>query len=307
MVMSRGRSARRGPVFVAALLCAALATGCTQDDGGTAAAAGAAGKGDGSGNWPSPQATSGLTAGLALPIQSYLVTYDQQVTVLRAQQSVQRACMKRLGFDYDPPEPGRYPPPSADDANMVRRYGIADLAQARTHGYHLAHDSGEPPAYEVASAANAALTGRNAKGAAVAGVPEGGCLGESVRRIGELDGSLASRLNNEGFDASKANPKVREVVQAWSACMRRKGYTSPTPLDAAKLADSLSAPTPSRAETDIAVADVECKKSTDLVQVWFKEETRIQDELIEKNQLALQEAKKTTEEAVRNATRAASR
>ncbi|MFE6285600.1 hypothetical protein [Streptomyces sp. NPDC057877] len=256
--------------------------------------------------WPSAQATSGLTKGMTLPIQAYLVSYPQQVTVLRAQHSVQKECMKRLGFEYNPREPGHFPPPNADDANMSRRYGVADLEQAREYGYRLPGNSGEPPADEkISEAANAALLGRTSSGEEVttAGVPEGGCLGESERRIGTLDGALASRLNNEGFDASKALPKVRAVVQKWSTCMRGKGYAVATPLDAAKLAGSAggSGAAPAR-ETEIAVADVECKKSTDLVSVWFTEESRIQSDLIERNQLALQEAKDGVEAAIKNAT-----
>lgn len=308
-----GRLGRR---FSVALACVVITTGCSQsggsdgavtDQGPAYATGGNLGEADRS-KWPSAQATSGLTKGLTLPIQTYLVSYSQQVTVLRAQHSVQKECMKKLGFEYNPSEPGHFPPPSADDANMLRRYGVADLEQAREYGYRLPNDSGEPPVdAEISDAANAALMGRTSSGEKVTtpGVPADGCLGESERRIGTLDGTLASRLNNEGFDASKASPKVRAVVQKWSSCMQGKGYTVTTPLEAANLVDSQGSGSASSSETDVAVADVECKKSTDLVPVWFEEETRIQNELIEKNQLALQEAKRKAEAALKNATRAA--
>ncbi|ANW19213.1 hypothetical protein I3J09_13940 [Streptomyces clavuligerus] len=284
-----------------------MVTGCARDDDrtGNGTTAGAPRDPD-RGTWPAAQAADGLAKGLALPLQSYLIGYAQQVTVLRAQQALQSACMAKFGFTYEPPEPGLHPPPSADDANMPRRYGVADLEQVRRHGYHLPDNSGEPPAYSMESeAAEAALMGRTKTGEkpTTAGIPEGGCLGESERRIGRVDGALASRLNNQGFDSSQADPAVREVVGKWSACMRQKGYTVSTPLDAAELPGSLNAPSPTPREIAVAVADVECKQSTDLVAVWFAAETAIQNELIEKNQLALQEAKQTTEAAVRNAAR----
>ncbi|MFJ2746239.1 hypothetical protein ACIO3O_42000 [Streptomyces sp. NPDC087440] len=300
---------RRGIGSVVVLVGAMLVAGCSQGGNGGLGADSPKGAAPTDstegGKWPAAQAQSGLAKGLSLPLQPYLVSYSQKVTVQRAQLAVQRSCMKRLGFSYNPPEPGHFPPPSADDANMPRRYGLSDLDEARERAYRLP-ETGEPPADEVVSeAANAALMGRSSSGgqSASGGVPAGGCVGESERRIGALDGSLAGRLNNESFEASKADPKVRAAVQSWSTCMRGKGYTVSTPLDAAKLVRVKGEPplNPSKREINVATADVECKKSTNLVDSWFKAESAIQEELIEKNQLALQEDKGATEAAVKKA------
>ncbi|WP_344325609.1 hypothetical protein [Kitasatospora putterlickiae] len=236
-------------------------------------------------------AQNGLAKGVALPLQSYMLGYPSRVAVQKAQLRVQRECMARLGFDYNPPAPGLHPPPNFDGANMARRYGITVREEAEKTGYHLAADSGPAPLFEPSQAESVALRGQGGNGEkpADARVPEGGCLGEGARQVGELDETLVDQLNGESLERSRTDPAVTKVFADWSACMKTKGFTVTDPLTATEQLPSRGAREATAQEVLMAVADVACKSDTSLVRIWADTETRIQNEQIAQNQLALSE------------------
>jgi hypothetical protein len=64
-------------------------------------------------------------------------SYEDQVTVEQAASDLQQSCMKDYGIDLTLPRAGANPPPSDNDANIERRYGITDRAEAEKYGYEL--------------------------------------------------------------------------------------------------------------------------------------------------------------------------
>jgi hypothetical protein len=70
---------------------------------------------------------------------------------------------------------------------------------------------------------------------------------------------------------AKTDPRVLEATQKWSACMKEAGYDFATPKDAASFVwDNKSQyDDPDEKEKKTAVKDFECKKSTNLMTVWY--------------------------------------
>lgn len=263
-------------------------------------------------NWPVAVPDTGLAKGLVLPLEEYMMHYPDEVTLDNVSHRMTAECMARYGFHYVPAPAGNNPPPSVDAANMVRRYGIMDSAQAGRYGYHLAHDTGQQPVpLKVTAAEYTVLTGRAAAGRAESAaklnyrgkdVPQGGCLGEAARKSGEnVDQTLVERLNKDSLDRSQTEPRVRAAIGAWSACMKKNGYTIADPLVAG---DRIGGDSPSGSEIDQAVADVSCKATTGLVQVWYQADAALQRKEIEQNRLALSKVKQQLRTALRNAAKA---
>ncbi|MFD5620354.1 hypothetical protein [Streptomyces yangpuensis] len=75
-------------------------------------------------------------------------------------------------------------------------------------------------------------------------------------------------------------PAVTKALAEWSQCMDGKGHKGlTTPFDAANRVPHVVG-RPSPEEIAIAVAEVDCKQQTGLVDVWFKEESRLQTALV---------------------------
>ncbi|WP_181787110.1 hypothetical protein [Streptomyces phytophilus] len=260
--------------------------------------------------WPQADVDSGLAKDLKLPVEAYLQTYPEQVTIQQANNTLQRDCMGRFGFDFAPPAPGSHPPGEYNSANMKRRYGITDLGEARQHGYQPPEPVEEWTPYEpegevanyvfdlTVSEGQSAPTGQDYQGM---DIPEGGCRGESDRIIGEFGDELASKINVDTFQRLKQDPRAIQVNQEWAACMQTRGYSFTSPLEA--IDQAFSAPADGAAQDEIsqAVADVECKKSTDLVNVYFSVETEMQEEEIGRQRPALDEQKEKNDQVVQNA------
>ncbi|MEU9879777.1 hypothetical protein [Streptomyces phaeochromogenes] len=256
--------------------------------------------------WPSPTPERGLTKGLSLPVEKYLVGYTDVVQWQRAQRDLWVSCMARFGFEkFNPPIPGVNPPAEFNDANMSRRYGASDATQAAEYGYHLPPEHmDEPPTWEPAAGPEDAvflgdgpeLSGGTYKGVTV---PEGGCRGEAERQLGHLaQGENASKANASSMTESLQRPAVQNVFARWAACMKTKGYTFDDPYKPAG-SFNLSAPMASTEEIEVATADVACKGETGLISAWYAEETAIQRQQIaaKKTSLDAELAERNTVEA----------
>ena len=219
--------------------------------------------------------------------------------------------MARYGFTYSAPSASTEASLSSDDANMPRRYGITDKSQAAEFGYHAAVSDDAPPQVPSLSANEyLVLTGsapRMPVGSALPSVdgkkiPSGGCAGSAMAQLGAtIDTALVDRLDTESLDKSQADPKVQAVLRLWSECMKAKGYTVSTPLRAPDLAPSSNEAAPTAEEIAVATADVDCKAKTNLVAVWFTDESAVQQQEIEQNQLALTATRNQITAAVRKA------
>lgn len=255
--------------------------------------------------WPQATPTAGLAKGLFLPLEAYMETYQDTVSIDNAERHLESTCLADYGFHLTFPPAGQTPPPSADDSNMPRRYGITDRAVAAQYGYGLPdgmqHQEGTKMPTLTKSQVEV-LTGRTSirhspadPAPAMApstyqGKPihKDGCAGWAKDQLGTrtMDFSLVSRLDGESLTQSQQTPAVRNVISAWSRCMKGKGYTIDTPYDADKIVPHVDGH-PSKDEIRVALADIDCKKSTNLVKVWFAEEAKIQQQQIKDHQSEL--------------------
>ncbi len=265
-------------------------------------------------------ATLATADGQALPIAPYLISPDEDRRIEAARTALIGSCMKRFGFDYAPPALGEKPD------LMTRRYYLTDAASAAVRGYHRDDrpDGGEqaPPPQAVSPEMQTVLgRGRAAPApdgsTAPAGgtyrgiaVPEGGCLGEADDALAAGGGTIqddpaASEINGRSFEASMADGRVKAAFADWSRCMKEKGHSYGTPVDAVSDKRWLSSPTATEPEIAAATADVECKRRTNVVGIWFAVETAYQSRDVRANLPHLQQARKAVDTALANAAAAA--
>ncbi|MGV9286669.1 hypothetical protein [Streptomyces sp. NPDC003719] len=308
---------RRFRIAAAAVAAASVAlAGCSSssdgtDAGDTTAARAAAAAGDTS-KWPRAVADQGLVRGLTLPLQPYMQTYQDAMVIERAARTLQTECMAGYGFTVVFPPVGVNPPPNADDSNMPRRYGISDRAAAAKYGYQLPPDTAEHPApLDLSPAATAVLTGRKGTGPRAEPapptyngrkIPKGGCQQQAFDELGaRIDFTLPSRLDHDSLVKSQEDPRVRSTIGAWSTCMKGKGFTVADPFAAVDMAFRNGAGAADQKQITLALADIDCKKETNLVAVWHKVDAEIQSRQVEENQLALQQLRDRNTKAVKAA------
>jgi hypothetical protein len=251
--------------------------------------------------WPSPQVESGLAAGMRLPLQDYMVAYPDEVAIENAKDKTKTACMAQQGFTFSPPASGATPALSYDSMNMERRYGVTDAGTAQTYGYQ-ASGAVEEPADDTA--AEEAAEGRDEAWFDALDT----CVAEANKKVGVLyETDVAGDLAAESLDATTSNPKVQAALSNWQACMARESYqTGATPQQAGESFTQSAPAQPSAAETQMAVADVGCKKSSNLVSAWYQAETSYQTKQITDHKADLEAEKARNAELIANA-RAANR
>lgn len=309
----------RRTVYVLLAITAACAVGCQSTSTATKS------------TQPAPSGSTGAPVGAtytgpALPIEAYLIKNSERDEVTAARQILIKQCMDGFGFDYRVPRAQPDRNPSGDSANMARHYGLTDTATASAFGYHLpgtgptglgTPDPSTDPS--MSAAEQAVMLGRENAATSVTltdspvlktfagkAVPAGGCTGDADRRLGgELDERLAEQIDIQGFRQSSSDPRVVAVLQKWSVCMQRNGYTAKTLADVPGPLGNSPGPTP--AEIQMARTDVTCKQQANLVPVWFAVESQIEKNLIEQNQLALTEARTVTENSLAAAAKIAGR
>ncbi|MFE6836809.1 MULTISPECIES: hypothetical protein [unclassified Streptomyces] len=234
--------------------------------------------------------TKGLAVGLTLPLDEFTAKPADGYAWKVAVQDQWRSCMARYGFkNFGPPQASDQAARAQADATMGRRYGVSDLDLAKKYGHHLPNDIKEPARWEPAPGAETAVftgKGPELKGSTYAGkeVPQDGCRGEARRQFPVPQSPEAEQVGVRVFDETKTDPDVVKAFAQWSSCMKGKGYQQSHPLeDLGALGISLSTPTAGKEEIAHAVADVECKRETDLIKVWNGKETEKQRKAIEQN------------------------
>ncbi|MFK4104958.1 hypothetical protein ACI2L1_33775 [Streptomyces sp. NPDC019531] len=259
---------------------------------------------------------------LVLPIEPYLFTNRQMTGILRARQALVAPCMRQFGIDWPA---GRTPgdstaadPGMRNAANIARRYGITDPADAARHGYHLASGNRQKSAKGSSSRPDAdtlaVLTGRTDDGAPAPiryhgrAIPEGGCQGQATARLtGDPQGlgndQLVNEINIVSYQRSQADARVKSVFRAWSACMRQRGYSYAAPTEAPGKAPQFTGPTPTRTEIALARADVACKRDTNVIGVWFAVDAAYQRQMMSSKSRELARAKNSIRTQTANADR----
>ncbi|MEV7289738.1 hypothetical protein AB0O01_35180 [Streptomyces sp. NPDC093252] len=229
---------------------------------------------------PAPEAEANP---LPLPVQKYLLTPSVMSEINPATLILANSCLQQQNITpvkHTAPPDGREN--RSDPYEVGRRYGPIIESDVNAYGYHL------PPGWfgEATSAPKMSASQKAAMNGPT------GCLAAARKElIGErsLDSPIARQISSKSFMESLKDPKVKAATADWSACMAKKGHSYTGPLEALSKAD-LTTPEPSPAELRIASADYSCKVSTDLISIWQKVETGIQEKEIAKNLPALEKA-----------------
>ena len=261
-----------------------------------------------------------------LPIQAYRPTTEQLRTLARAEIKLVDGCVKGFGIGW---KPAPALPAIGPRTMLDWRYGIHDAGMSAKFGYQV--DPAQQARYDAALravderprlAADAQLVlggtdvpaellrevGPEARRGYFAGrkIPKDGCFGEARRTLGgsaQGVSPLVQRLTNESYRRSMEDPFVKAVFAHWSACMKAEGFTYPAPMAAND--DPRFRPRPegvSRVEIDTALADIGCRATHRVTEIWHEAETRIQRASIASNATALAADRRALDTTLRKAT-----
>lgn len=246
-------------------------------------------------------------AGLTFPIDAYRVTASQSLAIQNALQILTARCAKQFGVTV--PVQLRTTEPVLDYRHL---YGVTDVAEARRWGYQvppaqapsgpatsdgpeLSRDdmtvvSGWPQGKIGDPAHPPAGLVRNGRK-----VPVGGCRGEATRTLELKDNEnpqespTVRSIADGASHQAQADTRVVAAFNAWSQCMKNRGYTYRTPWE------PIDKPWPQPAgseETNTAVADASCKKEVNLINIWYGIEVAYENVLIQRYLTTLTEEKR---------------
>ncbi|MFI9307187.1 hypothetical protein [Streptomyces triculaminicus] len=202
--------------------------------------------------------------------------------------------MARFGFRYDYAGPPGFRPRN----RTQYRYGITNAREASVHGFappgsprtQTSRREDPPLTAEmtlvlggtdepgVMPGSQDAKGGQRVNGQTV---PDGGCFGEAMDSLkarnkwGGGDAPLARRIAAESFEHSRQDQRVTAAFTRWSQCMRDRGFTYADPL-AAGDDPAWKTPTPSARERTAATATAECKRTHNVVGIWWTVEAAYQ-------------------------------
>ncbi|WP_143589796.1 hypothetical protein [Streptomyces africanus] len=234
-----------------------------------------------------------VVAAMSLPLDAYQLSPEDYERSQQALWQLTTACMQDVGFTSFAFTPSTGTSEEIEEHEDLR-YGTYDQQDAERLGYRpdfggharVAAIGGEEPHFTPEE--EAALDGEPKKvRTARAGepVPEDGCYGQALDQLtgGQsetyLDDTLVEELDGLSYEKSLQDPKVAAVFARWSACMASKNFAYKSPIDANNDA-SFTGDTAGPKEKQVAVADTQCKSSTDLVSVWHDAEVAAQRTLI---------------------------
>jgi hypothetical protein len=193
---------------------------------------------------------SGRGMSIALPLDAYSPTPEEQERADRAQAALERDCLSRFGLTWSGPDEatplqGR----AILAAQRAERFGLVDADTAARYGYHSPpwspkapqgkaehHEPAQPPAQVTT-----VLFGQASEFGGKP-VPAGGCRGESFRRLSTdaqqqeltatIDAALLPRLVLESSQRVAGDARISALSRAWSSCMARDGRRFATPQEA---------------------------------------------------------------------------
>lgn len=220
--------------------------------------------------------------GVTLPLDPYFLAPADTARLHRALDLLVAGCMRRAGLE---PPPDRPKAPPASPRNQ-RRYGVTSEEAAGTLGYHPP-DVPSAPAPHLTADQTTALSGTGTGRPGPGGSPPQGCTVAAARQITgtnsyPMDPELVRQLNYDSYERTLTEPPVRRAMQQWSNCMKGRDHRYATPLE-----PTFTDPRPTAEEKRTALADVACKRQTDLINIWSTTETAVQKDLIAKRRSAL--------------------
>lgn len=211
---------------------------------------------------------------ISLPLDAFVQDVAERQTVLRAEYVQTKSCVEQFGFQFAAPAWDKSPADvtSSGQAMHYRLYGLLDDGHARQMGYHsYGENLASEAAYQDLKLPNdyynvvaAKFGGGTFNGKAI---PDGGCLGAAQREVeGATDLGLPVQLAFDAWTASNNDSRVVAAFAKWSTCMAGAGYHYGTPMEANN-DPKWSGDKASAEEIAVAVADVNCKKTTNLAGI----------------------------------------
>lgn len=253
---------------------------------------------------------SGALPDYALPLDAYIATPEQIQQLANAGITLKNDCLQRFGFT------GRLSlKPEAPDflAKInAQRFGPTDAAEAKQWGYsapNLKAPKTAPQATPLTPAEVALLGGEGPKQINGATVPEGGCAKEAEQKLNAggppppADQDYARKVSSGLYDSVIQDKRFLDVQRTWSACMKTAGYTYADTNAATQDPAWSPGAVPSAREVQTALADVECKKQTNLPNVAIAVLTAYEQQSIEQHAEELTAYKAWLTNATRNASR----
>jgi hypothetical protein len=241
---------------------------------------------------------------MSLPLDRYSLDPEQAKELNYAREVLIVKCLRRFGIDRRVAPRGK----SRSESPHERRYGISDEVAARTYGYHPA----PAPEDDQPDGGESALTGEERAIAfgsvAVANgekVPDGGCVAEADKSL--LGGKevpqtdLVETLKASAFARARADSRVTKAYDAWSTCMSGRGFEYSDPWAAVNDPKWQTSDSVSSEEIATATADVGCKRTANLFNVFAAVEAAYQTRDIERHAPALSEYKANVDTRLRNA------
>ncbi|MFF7779373.1 hypothetical protein ACFZCG_33750 [Streptomyces tanashiensis] len=260
-----------------------------------------------------PKITTAVTD--PVPVEAYLLSEAQWNRLGKAEYSLRTQCMKRFGFEYG--DPLLAADPSGQTISQYR-YGKLDPAKTAVHGYRTprnpASDAGAKATKEqvrkISANERMILTGtadlsqKSGKGGQNLNgqmVPEGGCIGEARRKLGDYgDAQVANDVNLDSFGKSLQDGRVLAVFAKWSQCMAKSGYHYKSPIEASD-DKKWGGETASAEERNVATVDAQCKIENNVAGVWYAVDVAYQKQAIEAHAEELDQVKKDIEGQLRTA------
>ncbi|MET7460524.1 hypothetical protein [Nonomuraea sp. NPDC005501] len=204
---------------------------------------------------------------LRLPFDAYKRSETDIERVERAADVLAGRCLQQKGYDRP-----ALPAVAMIDAPNRRRYGVIEPLVAQRAGYRAPITAAEG---ERDRADRARGGYRNAAERAAAHT----CLQDGTGRVyvHGADSPLLARLEREIFEQTRTTDlDVRAALGRWRSCMRARGQKEYADPLAAAADDRWADRDAEKAETAAAVADVTCKRETDLVEIWRRAEEKLQ-------------------------------
>lgn len=230
----------------------------------------------------------GDVGSLVLPLDQYIFGRPGETdSILRAQWILVAKCVQRFGLEWTPPVPLNAP------ENISAFYfGLYSEEHARRLGYHSEPRTYPEPA-QLSGEFKIVKFGRGPKRFAGVEVPEGGCYGEARRYLAQglpvvENEQFGLQLKNEAASDAERDARVQDAFRSWSSCMEKAGYDYSTPHDANN-DPRWSGQTPSPLEISTAIADVDCKKRTGLLNTWVAVSRAYEQRYVDKHAAALSE------------------
>lgn len=246
---------------------------------------------------------------IKLPLDAWTLSGRDTWRIDRAEAEFTRTCMGRFGFSYSGGPSDQEPSANATGPTHYRLYGLLDEAHARAYGYHNGvlrspekyAGNSKPISRDYANVVAAKLGGGTYKGQRI---PSGGCVGDARRLVAgggpTVDPSLAERLSGDSWLRSNSDSRVLAAFDTWSSCMADSGYRYRTPMDANN-DDRWAADPSSKAEIAVALADVRCKKQTNLTGIRLAVDSAYERAAILAHAQELRSLKEGQQRQVRNA------